>query len=95
MNLAVNIHSFSEFRLEAIACWMALLREHSVPRLMVVPTVVGADGVTMLTTDSEDLSRVLEDYGYRLVARDPKYLDPLVQKYGPLPAVHFLFELRK
>lgn len=95
VNLAINIHSFSECRLEAIAWWMALLREQCVPRLMVVPNVVGADGVTMLTTEGKDFSRVLTDHGYRLVARDPKYLDPLVQKYGPTPAVHFLFELRQ
>lgn len=94
VDLAVNIHSFSECPLEAIAWWMALLREHSVRRLMVVPNVVGADGVTMMTFDGRDFSRVLTDHGYRLVARDPKYLDPLVQKYGPNPAVHFLFELR-
>ncbi len=62
---------------------------------MVVPNVVGADGVTMLTTDGQDFSRVLTDHGYRLLARDPKYLDPPVQKYGPTPAVHFLFELRQ
>jgi hypothetical protein len=49
----------------------------------------------MLTFDGQDFSRVLTDHGYRLVARDPKYLDPLVQKYGPNPAVHFLFELQQ
>jgi hypothetical protein len=95
VDLAINIHSFSECSMEAIAWWMALLREQSVPRLMVVPNFVGADGVTMLTFDGKDFSRVLADYGYRLAARDPKYLDPLVQKYGPYPAFHFLFELRK
>jgi len=73
---------------------MALLREHSVRHLMVVPNVVGTHGVTMFTTDGEDFCRVLTDHGYRLLARDPKYLDPLVQKYGPTPAFHFLFELR-
>ena len=95
VDVAINIHSFSECPLEAIAWWMALLREQSVRRLMVVPNVVGADGVTMLTFDGQDFSRVLTDHGYRLVARDPKYLDPLVQKYGPNPAVHFLFELQQ
>jgi hypothetical protein len=63
--------------------------------LTLVPNVVGADGVTMLTFDGRDSSRVLTDHGYRLVARDPKYLDPLVQKYGPNPAVHCLFELQQ
>lgn len=74
------------------AWWMALLRSQNVPRLMVVPNVAGADGITMLTCEGEDFSRVLSEHGYRLVARDPKYL-PVVQKYGPYPAVHFLFEL--
>jgi hypothetical protein len=95
VDLAVNIHSFSECGLEAIAWWMALLRERSVPRLMVVPNVVGTDETTLLTIGGEDFSRVITDFGYRLVARDPKYLDPLVQKYGPAPAMHFLFELRQ
>jgi hypothetical protein len=94
VDLAINVHSFSECRLEAIAWWLALLRDHAVPRLMVVPNVVGADGVTMLTSFGEDFSRIVADHGYRLAARDPKYLDPLVQKYGPAPAVHFLFELK-
>lgn len=94
VDLAINIHSFSEMPLAAIAWWMALLREQGVPRLMVVPNAVGADGVTMLTFDGQDFSRVLSEFGFRLVARDPKYLDPLVQKYGPYPAVHLLFELQ-
>jgi len=95
VDLAINIHSFSECPLEAIAWWMALIRAHSVRRLMVVPNVVGADGFTMLTFDGQDFSRVVTEHGYRLVARDPKYLDPLVQKYAPYPAVHFLFELQE
>ncbi len=93
VDLALNVHSFSECRLEAIGWWMALLREHAIPRLMVVPNVVATDGVTMLTSAGEDFSRVVLEHGYRLVAREPKYLEPLVQKYGPTPAVHFLFEL--
>jgi putative sugar O-methyltransferase len=95
VDLAINVHSFSECRLEAIAWWITLLRERNVPHLMVVPNLVAADGVTMLTIEGEDFSRVLTEHGYRLVARDPKYLDPVVQKYGPTPAFHFLFELRR
>jgi len=94
VDLALNVHSFCECSLEAIAWWMALLRAQNVPWLMVVPNTVGEDGVTMLTVEGEDFSRVVTEHGYQLVARDPKYPDPLVQKYGPYPAVHFLFELR-
>jgi putative sugar O-methyltransferase len=94
VDLAINIHSFSECRVKAIAWWLALLREHKVPNLMVVPNVVGTDGTSMLTIEGENFSTVLADHGYRLVAQEPKYLDPVVQKYGPCPAVHCLFELR-
>lgn len=94
VDLAINIHSFSECTLEAVAWWTRLLREHGVPRLMVVPNEVGADGLSMLTTAGEDFSRLLAEQGYRLIARDPKYADPLVQKYGPFPAIHFLYELQ-
>ena len=95
VDLAINIHSFSECSLKAIAWWMALLREQRVPYLMVVPNAVEADGVTMLTIKGENFATVITDHGYRVVAQDPKYLDPRVQKYGPFPAVHFLFELRQ
>ncbi|MBS0578559.1 MAG: putative sugar O-methyltransferase [Proteobacteria bacterium] len=94
VDLAINIYSFSECSVEAIVWWITLLRDHAVPHLMVVPNDVASDGITMLTYDCQDFSRVLTEFGYRLVARDPKYLDPIVQKYGPYPAVHFLFELQ-
>ena len=96
VDLAVNIHSFSECRLDAIAWWASLLREHSVPQLMVVPNRVSSDGVTMLTDAGEDFSSILAERGYRLVAREPKYSDPLVRKYcdmSPSPTTRFLFAL--
>jgi hypothetical protein len=37
---------------------------------------------------------VFEKYGYRQIAKDPKYRDPVVQKYALNPTCHYLFELR-
>jgi len=92
-HVAVNIHSFSECRLEAVQWWIRLLRRHQVPYLMVVPNIVGPDNVTMLTNARENLTTTITDNGYRLLATDPKYPDPIVQTYGINPIRHFLFGL--
>jgi len=36
---------------------------------------------------------VIEKHGYREVAEEPKYADPVLQKYALNPTCHFLFEL--
>ena len=92
-HVALNIHSFSECRLEAVQWWTQLLRLNQVPYLMVVPNIVGPDGVTMLTNTRENLTDTITGNGYRLLAADPKYLDPIVQTYGINPVRHFLFGL--
>jgi len=60
---------------------------------MVVPNIVAADGVTLLTNAREDFTRIVHAAGYRLLANEPKYPDPMVQKYGINPARNFLFGL--
>jgi hypothetical protein len=92
--IAVNIHSFSECRLDAIGWWIGLLRSNEVPYLMIVPNNVAADNVTMLTNAGDDFTKVITSKGYRLLASEPKYRDPLVQEYGINPIRHFLFGLR-
>jgi len=94
VDLAVNIHSWSECKLGAIDWWVALLRRHGVRQLMVVPNRVSADETRMLTNLAEDFSAVLESHGYTLVARERKYTDPLAQKYAVSPAVYFLWSAR-
>ena len=36
---------------------------------------------------------VLTRHGYRLVAKEPKYLDQLVQRYAVNPTYYYLFAL--
>jgi hypothetical protein len=91
VDLAVNIHSFSECRVEAIEWWASLLQEHRVRNVMIVPNHVTPDGGTMLTNSGADFSRVFYDRGYQLVARENKYTDALAQKYAISPSIYFLF----
>jgi hypothetical protein len=95
VDLAVNIHSFSECRLEAITWWVALLAQHGVPHVMVVPNRVKSDGRTMVTSTGEDFSRIFSEQGYRLLAQESKYPDALVRRYAVNPSDYFLFGLSR
>jgi hypothetical protein len=88
VDLAVNIHSFSECQVAAVNWWIGLLRKHEVPFLFIVPNT----GEKLATCDGQDISNVPRTHGYKMIAREPKYRDPLVQEYAINPAWHYLFE---
>ena len=94
VNIAVNIHSFSECKIPAIEWWLSLLEKYGVEYLMIVPNPCNHGGEILLTNDGKNFGEVIEKYGYKLVAKDPKYRDPVVQKYGINPTYHYLFELQ-
>jgi SAM-dependent methyltransferase len=93
-DVAVNVHSFSECRMEAIDWWLGLLEKSGVRHLMIVPNDPYEDGGDRLVTnDRRDFSALLTKHGYKEIVREPKYRDPLVQRYAINPTHHFLFEL--
>ena len=87
--LAVNIHSFSECRPSAINWWLTLLERSRVQYLMIVP-----NPPELQTNDGVDFSGIIEQHGYRLIAREPKYSDPVLQEYGVNRSNYYLFERR-
>jgi hypothetical protein len=96
VDIAVNIHSFSECAPAAIDAWMAFLAANRIGHLMVVPNAVsadGAEGITMRTNTGQDFSAIVRRHGYVLAASEPKYADPVVQEYGVSPAAYLLFRL--
>ncbi len=92
IDLALNIHSFPECTVEAIAWWLDLLRRHRVPRLMIVPNPAEHGGEKLVTNTGEPMEGLLASRGYRLAARAPKYADPAVQRHGVQPTWHYLFQ---
>ena len=94
VDLAINVHSFSECRMEAIEWWIRLLSRHRVKNLMVVPNCFAGRVERLLANDGQDFLPLLERYGYRTVVKEPKYLDPVVQEFGLYPSWHHLLELR-
>ena len=72
-----------------------LLARAGIRYLFIVPnTAGGSDGQQLLTNDLKDFMPLIERRGYRLVVREPKFRDPVVQTYGINPTYHHLFELR-
>lgn len=61
---------------------------------MIVPNATRqSDGRLLVTSDGHDFEPLIRKHGYRLLAREPKYRDPVVQDLGINPTHHFLFEL--
>ena len=59
---------------------------------MIVPN----DSDSLLTTESKghlDFLPAITSKGYKLIIKQPKYLDPNIQRCGVTPTYHYLFEL--
>ena len=93
VDLAINVHSWSECTVTAIDWWVSLLAAHEVRHVMIVPNAGTHGGERLLTNDRQDIETVLTRHGYHLVAKEPKYLDPLVQRYAVNPTYYYLFAL--
>ena len=94
IEIATNIHSFSECTPDAIEWWVERLEKHKVRYLMIVPNGEARDGpVRCETNTGVDIEPILARFGYRLKVREPRHAEPLVQRYGLDPAQLNLFEL--
>ena len=93
IDLAINIHSFSECTLVAIEWWLTLLSTAKVRYLFIAPNASDHGGEKLALNSGEDFSSLVERYGYKLRIKAPKYDDPLVQKYGVSPTYYYLYQL--
>lgn len=95
VDVAVNVHSFSECTQIAVTGWVDLLVRHGVRDLMVVPNAMDNGGVELLSTETDgrhlDLMPLLTERGFERRVDEPKYLDPAVQAGGVSPTRHHLF----
>ncbi|MGI8806125.1 MAG: putative sugar O-methyltransferase [Thermoleophilaceae bacterium] len=92
VDLAVNVHSFSECPYDAVCWWLDLVRENRVPYLMIVPNT--HTKLVSREPDGEfrDFSGALRERGYVTMAREPKYRGAC-QRFGLYPTYHHLFRL--
>jgi SAM-dependent methyltransferase len=91
VDVAVNVHSFSECPSSAVEWWLDLLVDHQVEHLMIVP-----NGDRLLSTErsggQRDLMPLLAERRFELVVDRPKYAhSETVQRHGVYPGRHLLF----
>ena len=92
VDVAVNVHSFSECSISAIEWWLSLLEKYRIKYLMIVPNTGDHGGKLLQTADHQDISKVVERHGYKLIVKEPKFRDPVVQQYAINPTYYYLFE---
>lgn len=94
IDLAVNVHSFSECTLAAITWWVSLLRDLEVPNLFVLPNE--AEGFLSREVDGSrlDFGPVFESCGFRLAVEEPVLDDPAVRHALGVHDRFCLFERR-
>lgn len=100
INLATNMHSFSECQLSTISWWLDSLRENLVEHLFIVPNGISdnSDHVPpLLSRESSGVGINFEaeivSRGYKLLVKEPKFVDSAVNKYGIAPTGYYLFKL--
>lgn len=94
IDLALNIHSFSECSIEEVDWWISLLKKNKVKYVMIIPNVYVNTNELLVSHDRKSILEILNKYGYELLVKEPKFTDPIVQKYGINPTYFFVFELK-
>lgn len=86
VDLAINIHSFSEMSLEVVAWWIDWLVNRQVKYLFLVPTIAGP-----VLNDGTDLRPFLRERGFEVEVHRMKYADPLVGESALYQTNYYLF----
>ena len=87
INLAINIHSFSEMSLPSIVSWVNFLLEKQIENIFIVP-----NGSGLALNDGTDFGRIFEDAGYHIASVDNKFGDPDFSRFGIYPSKYFLLK---
>lgn len=96
IDLAINVHSFSECTLSSIKWWINLLKINNIKYLMIVPNP-GVEN-KLISTEQDgsrlDFRQYLENVGYELSVLTPKFSDSSLQKrIHHHPVYYYLFKL--
>lgn len=92
IEIASNIHSFSECPPSAIDWWVSRLARNGVGQLMVVPNRSAPDG-RCLTNRGEDMDAIFARHGYVCRVREGRYANPVAMRWGVDGSVISLFDL--
>jgi hypothetical protein len=87
IDLAINIHSFSEMSISSIESWVNFLLEKKVENIFIVP-----NGSTLALNDGNNFGKIFEKAGYHIENIDDKYSDSDFSRFGIYPSRYFLLK---
>lgn len=87
INLAINIHSFSEMSMTSVKSWVNFLVEKKIENIFIVP-----NGSSLALNDGSDFGGIFEKAGYRIASLDDKFSDPDYSRFGIYPSKYFLLK---
>lgn len=87
INLAINIHSFSEMSMSSVESWVDFLVEKKIENIFVVP-----NGSGLALNDGTDFGGIFEKAGYLIASVDDKFRDPDFSRFGIYPSKYFLLK---
>ena len=70
-----------------------IIPTHNRSELLRVAIALDHGGKFLQTNDRKDIQEILERHGYKLMVKETKYRDPIVQKYAVNHGYYYLFEL--
>ena len=96
VDVALNIHSFSECSLRSIEYWLDLVARAKVPWLLVIPNT--GDQLISWEADQsrQDFRSAIDTRGYALEVQQEKYARSAdTQRFGLFPSTYFLFRRKE
>lgn len=95
VDLATNVHSFSECTIGAIEWWLDVVVRAQCRHLFIVPNAYHNGGLELLSREPDgshrDFLPAVRARGFRLLAREPKYRDTSLHRFG-INTYYHLFE---
>lgn len=90
INLAVNIHSFSEMSLESVKFWLNLIVEKGIEYIFIVP-----NSPKLTLNNGTDFSHLFQDAGFGIIDQRSKYEDEEFAKFGIYPSTYYILKQEK
>ncbi len=91
IDLAINVHSFSEMTLGAIEGWFNRLEKWNIPYLFIIPNDPTSFMSIEKNHERQDFLPIIEHAGYREIARRPIIENPDIRRYTGNSDHFFLF----
>jgi len=96
IDIAINIHSFTECTYSVIKWWLELVRKNKARYLFIIPNPNPENKLLSVEENKEriDFQPLIESLGYKLIQYKPKFDDSTLQAvFHHLPVYYYLFEL--